>query len=145
MSSSSGPGYDFSPTYLHTIESNILKNTFALLPLAILGALLHTQAAQAQAAVPAPVQDARLVAYPYAFEDCKSGCVSYENFSGGNVVVFSGTQPKTYRICAAENSRQYHVTISVDKRVVTTRQCMDVNGATITLDSGKAHVGRLPE
>jgi hypothetical protein len=99
-------------------------------------------AAVVSALICAPIVQAQNQQQPvsaYAFENCKSGCV----FNGtSDSVIYTGANSKSYRICSAD---RFEVKVQVDGQFVLTRECVDVNGKSLFLMSGKSLVGRLPD
>ncbi|OFJ49778.1 hypothetical protein BA896_013830 [Janthinobacterium lividum] len=77
---------------------------------------------------------------PYAIESCTSGCFMLKE---RGAAIYTGADPASYRICSRSN---LGAEVSVDNTVVrlNNRDCTDVNGRTIILNTGEIALGRLP-
>lgn len=77
---------------------------------------------------------------PYAIEGCASGCFALKE---RGAAIYTGADAASYRICSRSN---LGAEISVDSAVVriSNRDCTDVNGRAIVLNSGEIALGRLP-
>ncbi|MBE3023340.1 hypothetical protein GQ37_012110 [Janthinobacterium sp. BJB1] len=77
---------------------------------------------------------------PYAIEGCASGCFALKE---RGAAIYTGADAASYRICSRSN---LGAEISVDSAIVriSNRDCTDVNGRSIVLNSGEIALGRLP-
>jgi len=77
---------------------------------------------------------------PYAIEGCAAGCFALKE---RGAAIYTGADAASYRICSRSN---LGAEISVDSAVVriSNRDCTDVNGRAIVLNSGEIALGRLP-
>lgn len=96
-------------------------------------ALLALLAAGAQA------QTAQLPS-PYAIESCTAGCFVLKERGAS---IYTGADAASYRICSRSS---LGAEVSVDSTVVriSNRDCTDVNGRAIILNTGEITLGRLP-
>ena len=97
-------------------------------------AVLALLAAGAQAQT-APQQPS-----PYAIDSCASGCFALKE---RGAAIYTGADAASYRICSRSN---LGAEVSVDSAIVriSNRDCTDVNGRVIVLNSGEIALGRLP-
>lgn len=77
---------------------------------------------------------------PYAIDSCASGCFALKE---RGAAIYTGADAASYRICSRSN---LGAEVSVDSAIVriSNRDCTDVNGRVIVLNSGEIALGRLP-
>ena len=77
---------------------------------------------------------------PYAIEACAAGCVPLKERGAS---IYAGVDAASCRLCSRTS---LGVEVSVDGAVVriSNRDCTDVNGRAIVLNSGEIVFGRLP-
>lgn len=97
-------------------------------------AVLALLAAGAQAQT-APQQPS-----PYAIDSCTFGCFALKE---RGAAIYTGADAASYRICSRSS---LGAEVSVDNTVVriNNRDCTDVNGRIIVLNTGEIVLGRLP-